>query len=313
MSYLRQLRINSRSEAGARASFQKLILYIVKLKNRNAKEIRPWPGDWGIDVIVGEFTSGTCLIWQAKYFPRSVGAPQKAQIRDSFSQLVEKSKEKRFDVKNWYLCIPVALSPPETVWWEKWRKKKTKETGIAIGLMDESDIDQILMTPDARDIRIEFGLEGAHPISIPERVIKELPDRKAIYYEKSLFIRKLVLAGITENMSARCQFFNAELVQKEIHDKGDPRENAELINLYEKIHSMWEVRFNRALQSSNPAKETRKVYTAMLIYIEQKDKEILASPRMLATFVHKQGFMQQLADRCKVGWSPDFRKLDKES
>lgn len=313
MSSLRQLEINSGSVEGARVAFQRLILHLVKLKNRNAREIRPCPGDWGIDVIVGEFASGACLIWQAKYFPNGVGDPQKAQIRDSFSQLAEKSKKKRFDVHKWYLCVPCALSAQETMWWEKWREKKTKETGIEIGLMDESDIEQILMTPDAKDIRIKFGLEKAQLIPPPERTIKELPDKKAKDYEKSLFIRKLILAGITENMSARCQFFNAELVQKEIHDKGDSEEMAELINLYGKIHSMWEVRFNEALQSPNPEKETGEVYTAMLKHIEQKDKEILASPRILATFVHKQGFMQQLADICKVGWSPDFRKLDRES
>ena len=130
MFSLRKIGLLTDSEEGARALFQKLVLHLVKLKLRNAKEIRPCPGDWGIDVIVGELTIGACLIWQAKYFPNGVRDSQKAQIRDSFEQVVKKSKEKKFHITRWYLCIPCSLSGPETVWWEKWKKTKTKETEI---------------------------------------------------------------------------------------------------------------------------------------------------------------------------------------
>ena len=74
---------------------------------------------------------------------------------------------------------------------------------------------------------------------------------------------------------------------------------------------MWETRFIAAMQSSDPKAETRKVYTCMLKCIEANDKDLLNSPRILANFIHKQGFMQQLADACQVGWSQDFKNLDK--
>ena len=181
-------------------------------------------------------------------------------------------------------------------------------------IMCESDIVQMLMTPEAEGIRTQFnlgtGIGGPTP---GERMIQELPDGISSQYNNSLFIRKLVLAGITENMSARSQFFNAELIQKEIHDKNDTNEINELKSLYEKIHSMWETRFNDALHSENREFETRKVYFEMLRSIEQADKEILNSPKILASFFHKQGFLQQLADICKIGWTPDFHSLDRES
>jgi|SRR5271157_2386905 len=314
MINLKQLEITAGTVDGARPLFQKLILHLVKLKHGGAVEIRPSPGDWGIDVLVGELSSGKCLIWQAKYFNDGINKAQREQVNSSFEKLIEKSKEKEFKVDVWSLCVPCNLSPTEMKWWEKWRKEKTDETGVPIKLMCLSDIEQILMTPEAEGICLQFNLGGkVSPHTPGERIIHELPDEKATEYESSLFIRKLVLAGITENMSARSQFFNAELIQKEIHDKGDLKEMIELRSLYEKIHSMWETRFNEALQSNNREAEVRRVYSDMLRSIEEEDKGILDSPTILASFFHKQGFMQQLADVCKIGWTPDFHKLDKKS
>jgi hypothetical protein len=315
MINLRQLEVDSGSVEGARSLFQKLILHLVKLKHKTAQDVRPCPGDWGIDVLVGQLTSGTCLIWQVKYFMDGIDDGQKTQIKDSFKQLIEKAQKEKFKVDVWYLCVPCVLSNKEIKWWETWGAEKTAETNIPIKLIALADIEQILMTPEAEGIRTQFNL-GNHQVGVRttvERAIKEMPDGKASQYENSLFIRKLVLAGITENMSARSQFFNAELVQKEIHDKGDLEELKELTGLYEKIHSMWETRFNEALLSQNPEMETKKVYAEMLKSIEQTDKGILSSPKILATFFHKQGFMQQLANICKVGWTPDYRSLDTQS
>src|SRR3970040_2086315 len=108
MINLRQLEINAGNIDGARTQFQQLVLQLVKLKQMNARDIRPCPGDWGIDVLVGQLTSGTCLIWQVKYFMDGIDDAQKRQIKDSFNQLVLKSKEKRFKVDVWYLCVPCA-------------------------------------------------------------------------------------------------------------------------------------------------------------------------------------------------------------
>ena len=315
---IRQLEIQAGTEEGARILFEKLIVHLMKVQYRDAKRIRSARGDWGIDAIRGELSSGTCIIWQAKYFINGIDKSQKEQIRDSFKQVVKKSKEKRFKIKAWSLCVPCSLSPEETKWWESWHKKKTKETNIIIGLIDETEIETMLMTSDAEHVRLGFFGDVPSMLDyylqsikgMEERDIQQLPDEKL--YEKSMFIKKLIVAGIQETIAARTQFFNAELLKSEIHDKGDDDELNELVSLYEKIRSMWESRFNEALNSENPEREVPNVYSKVLQAIEDTDKEILISPKLMASFLHKQGFMQQLADHCEIGWTQDFRTLDDE-
>jgi hypothetical protein len=309
---LRQLEINAGSKEGARPLFQKLVLHLVKLKHKNARDIRPAPGDWGIDVLLGELTSGPCLIWQVKYFPDGIDDAQKQEIRKSFRQVYDKSVSEKFKVNIWYLCVPCILSTKETQWWEKWQKEQSEQTGITIELMCNSDIEGLLMAPEAAGIRVQFKL-GDEKLEISERMIEEVPIEKNIEYESSFFIQKLNIAGIDDGDLARKQFFNAEIIKKEINGRGDPEETKQLQNLYSKIQSMWNTRFLAAMISSNPEIETRKVYTEMLFAIEKMDKDQLISPKLQATFVHKQGFMQQLADVCTIGWSPDFRKFQKKA
>lgn len=311
MINFKQLEIKAGTEEGARYLFQDLIAHIIQIKHKNAKEIRAAPGDWGIDVFIGNLTSGTCLVWQAKYFPNGIDKSQQKQINDSFQQVVSKGTENSFIIDAWHLCVPCDLSAKEMTWWEKWKKKNEKKTEIKIVLMERIALTSLLMTPEAESICKHYNL-GTYTTSYKEHKIHELPDEISSEYDNSLFIKKLVVAGITENMSARSQFFNAELIKREIHDKGDEDELNELISLYEKIHSMWESRFNEALTSSNPLEETRKVYNNMLISIEQFSDDRLKSPKIAASFFHKQGFMQQLADICKVGWSPNFHQIDDE-
>jgi hypothetical protein len=308
---LRQLEIHAGSKEGARPLFQKLILHLVKLKHRNARDIRPAPGDWGIDVLLGELTSGPCLVWQVKYFPDGIGKVQKREIGESFEQLVEKSKSENFKVNIWYLCVPCALSAPETKWWERWQKEQTKFSGIQVELMCNSDIEGLLMSPEASGIRTQFRL-GDDEFAAIERPIEEVPPEKFSEYENSLFIQKLNLAGIEENNAARKQFFNAEIIKKEINGRGDLEEIRQLQDLYARIQTMWEARFLGAMSSIDKVNETRKIYPDMLLTIERMDKVQLSSPKLQASFLHKQGFMQQLADACTIGWSPDFRKLQKE-
>ncbi|MCU0849722.1 MAG: hypothetical protein MUC80_00405 [Candidatus Thermoplasmatota archaeon] len=319
MINLRTLENEPGGKEGARPLFERMIRHLLKIKHGDVTGIRPAPGDWGIDVIKGDFTTGNTMIWQVKYFVEGIGKSQKDQIRNSFEQVIKKAKLENFEIRVWTLCIPCLLSAKEKKWWEQWSKEKSNETQIKIQLMDETEIEQMLLSPDAEIVR--SGFFGDNPSMLKyylqclkgeiERDIQELPDQKL--YDKALFIKKILAAGFTETISARTQFFNAELIKAEITDKNDEKEKAELNSLYEKIRSMWESRFNMALNSSDPVKEVPKVYSEMLKAIEQSDSNILKSPKLFASFVHKQGFMQQLADICEIGWIPNFRELGKEN
>lgn len=303
---LRDLEIRAKSIEGARVLFENLILDLVKIQHKSAKKIRASNGDWGIDIIFGQLTSGMCIIWQAKYFNDKLGDSQKAQIRESFNTLLEKSKEKNFIVDVWYLCLPISLSPTETIWWEKWSKKKMSTTGIRILLMDEGEIENLLYTPDAKYILLKYfdTKDG-----LLERDIVKLSNIDS--YNSSIFIKKLFAAQIKEVLSAKTQFFNAELIKEELKDKGDDTELAELTNLYEKIRSIWESNYNEFCSDST-IKNQSQLYLSTLKEIKMHDKGILNSPRIRASFIHKQGFMHQLANVCDIGWTINFRDVDWE-
>jgi hypothetical protein len=297
------------SEDGARILFQRLISALVSLLHKDAREIRPAPGDWGIDVIAGSIT-GYCLIWQAKFFIDGVSESQQSQIRDSFSQLVNKAKEQHIEVRAWTLCIPCNLSGPEEQWWEKWKSRKSKEYSITIELWDESTIRRYLDSPDAQ--LIKAGYFGENPTILnyfleamkgqQEREIKELPEPSS--YEDSLFVRKLQAGGISEIQSAKTQFFNAELLVQEVQDKGDPAEVSAVISLREKLRSIWETRYNEAC--SGQGISFSSLYPSVMKAVEDKDKSSLTTS-IQATFIHKQGMIHQLADRCHVGWIKNYK------
>jgi hypothetical protein len=299
------------SPDGARILFQRLIASLVRSKYRDAREIRPNPGDWGIDVLVGKITD-RCFIWQAKYFIDGVEESQKKQIRESFTSLMEKSQEKKFKVDCWTLCLPCNLSPEESIWWDTWQKKMTKKYGVKIELLDETGLRADLESPDCAHIKL--GYFGENPTimhyflqalnKIPERDVQELPEPSL--YEDMLFIKKLKDGGVQEYFSAKTQFFNAELLTEEIIDNDIQTEIKALYSLREKIRSIWETRYNE--ENSRDPPNSLILISSVLKAIENQDKGSLSSPEIMASFVHKQGITHQLADKCQIGWTSDFRK-----
>ena len=297
-------------EEGARALFPKLILQLASLKYDDPRTIQPDQGDWGIDVIVGKLTSGSCIVWQVKYFPKSPNANQKGKIEDSFNQLNKKRIEEKFNVDLWVLCVPCAFTNKCTRWWENWKKQKTDETGIKIELWHKDYLEKQLATPEARNIVEYFGIDARLiPALIKERKILPLPADKLELYDNALFIKKLTHAEIMENSSARAQFFNAELIQKEAELRGDTTEIDELIGTYEKILEKWENFFNKAVKSPTPKTETRNVYFEMNDLISELDKSYFNCQKLGIVCFHKKGFMHQLSDKCRLGWSPDYETL----
>ncbi|MCX7748571.1 MAG: hypothetical protein N2645_17035 [Clostridia bacterium] len=302
---------------GARILFQRLITSIVRLKYKDACEVRPSQGDWGIDVLVGNLAE-SIFVWQSKYFIDGIDDSQKNQIRDSFKTLMDKSKEKGFKVNYWTLCVPCSLSANERKWWDNWSKKASKEYDVPIELKDESALRSELETSDAIELR--EGYFGSTPSILnyfiqvindyDEREIMQLPEKTM--YDSAMFIQQLKAANIRELNSAKTQFFNAELISQEVFDKNDTTECNALLSLYEKLRSVWETRFNLCLYSSN-TDEIKSLYPNTMITIEQQDANSLRSPTIKASFVHKQGMMHQLADKCEIGWIKDFRELFKEN
>jgi|SRR5271169_479501 len=75
--------VRTGSDDAGRVDFHRMLSALVGVTHLNATDVRPAPGDWGIDVLVGSLID-SIMIWQSKYFYTEIGDSQKRQIRESF-------------------------------------------------------------------------------------------------------------------------------------------------------------------------------------------------------------------------------------
>ncbi|MBO9745518.1 MULTISPECIES: hypothetical protein [Xanthomonas] len=110
------------NEEGARAAFERACEMVIRAKHplHTVRGIRVNQGDAGIDVYVGELGVSPIDVYQCKYFTDGIGDSQKKQIRNSYDTATNSA---HFEVKNWYLCLPIDLSVQETSWFSGWSKK----------------------------------------------------------------------------------------------------------------------------------------------------------------------------------------------
>lgn len=82
---------------GARKYFEQFVFEFLRIKydfHSSIKQVREAPGDWGIDVIRGNFNDQN-IIWQCKFFLDKIGQTQKGEIRKSYESVLKKSREKK--------------------------------------------------------------------------------------------------------------------------------------------------------------------------------------------------------------------------
>ena len=113
------------------------------------------PGDWGIDVLVGDL-NGSVSVWQAKYFVQGVDSSQKNQIRLSFASAVRAAAKHGYVLDRWMLCIPASLDGPTTQWWQGWQARQEQSSGVAIELWDETKLRELLLRPESANVYRHF-------------------------------------------------------------------------------------------------------------------------------------------------------------
>jgi hypothetical protein len=80
-------------------------------------------GDGGVDAYKGDFTkSGELTVYQSKYFTKPWGESQKRQIRASFETAAD---SKDFNLKEWFLCVPVRLTRQDLAWFHEWKAEQS--------------------------------------------------------------------------------------------------------------------------------------------------------------------------------------------
>lgn len=300
--------IGAGGKEGARETFERLIAQLVRLRFQTVRKVEANPGDWGLDVIVGDL-DGVISVWQSKFFIDGVGKVQQAQIRESFTQVVEQAEKRGFNVDVWTLCIPVDLDAASLQWWTGWKKRQSAATGVRIELWDRTELEGLLLAPDAAALRAAaFPGQTAETPSIegPPPIL-DLPDDAA--YDGMLFIKQLEAARIFEHSSAKQQFFNAEVLAREVADKRVAEQMQALEAERADILSIWEDRYNRACGEPDAGEGLLPdLHPDVMAAIEQRHNSgrVEVLPMHL---VHRKGAMHQVVEGRRAGWVRDFRAV----
>src|ERR1700761_8244377 len=138
---------------GAREDFEQMIGLLVQATHGYAHLVFANPGDWGIDVLVGDL-NGRVMIWQAKYFIREFKQSQKSQVDESFQSAMRNAARQGYIVDRWTLCVPLSLDAPTLRWWQDWQARREREhPGMSGELWDETRLPSLLIPPQAIHVR----------------------------------------------------------------------------------------------------------------------------------------------------------------
>lgn len=295
---------------GSRAVFEDACTKAFSAKYQDAFPIKCNPGDEGIDVFIGDFKE-PIEVYQCKCFFFEIGESQKKQINASFKKAIESTTYK---MKKWCLCVPKSLTIDEMTWWSDWKKKKVKNHSIEIELLDSTKLLKLIKeTGTDLEIFDEEELQKLNEILLllekKEERLKEIfsvPDE--IDYDERIFTLKLKSANINENLDVyNKQFFNAEILTKEIQSKGIEEELKELKSLKSLIQDMWLTQY---LMYEDEI-DGNKLLGMVNMRIEDKNNDILKTVLSVGT-IEKKGILHQLADECTVGWVKKYKERLKD-
>ncbi|GIH15662.1 hypothetical protein Raf01_38340 [Rugosimonospora africana] len=296
--------IRAGNVAGARDDFEQMLAMLIAAIHPGARAIAANPGDWGIDVLLGEL-SGLIVVWQSKYFWPVVTRSSRAQIRESFDSALAAAQRNGYRVDQWILCVPSSMDPPTAQWWDTWRARRQRETGVAIELWHETVLRNLLIKPDSADVRRHF-YDPYTPAPGPRVALHALDPDTATELERALFVRQLRAAGHVELAGAKYEFFNAELLAREILDKALPREIEALREADGVVHGIWEAHFNEAYQRREANPRLHGLHAQVMRDI----RESAAFPVALAAGpVHRCGLMHRVVQDRRAGWVPHWRAI----
>jgi hypothetical protein len=298
------LHVRAGTKEGGRYSFEVLVQDLVSMLHPEASTVTPNPGDWGIDGYVGSLLEGEVSVWQAKYYIDGFGDDQKAGARKSYKRAKEAAAEHGYKLASWTLAIPCDLDGPTVQWWENWKRKAKSEDGVIFDLWNAVRLRRLLNSPDAVVLRnAYFSLDG----KLPARPV--LPLAASEDYEDSLFVRQMQEAGLAEFDDAMEQFFNAEILIREVDDKAVNVELAALQASRSAIGALWATRFNHACQTQADDRFPG-LYGAVMQAIEDHHPSLPAELR--APLIHAHGLMHHRVNGGSAGWVRHYRRVAKE-
>jgi WD40 repeat protein len=192
--------------AGASEDFEQMLGLLVRATAGDGSLVFANPGDWGIDVLVGDLR-GQVTVWQAKYFVRGVARSQRGQISASFDSALRAAAAYGYTLERWVLCIPASMDGPTLQWWQGWKTEREQASGARIELWDETRLRELLLRPEAADVRRHYynpyrhdGQAGtSKAVASPYRGLSAFGEQDAGLF----FGRDIATAQVLEVMSAR--------------------------------------------------------------------------------------------------------------
>jgi hypothetical protein len=294
--------------SGAREDFEQMLAMLIAAIHPAARLIAANPGDWGIDVLAGEL-SGLVVVWQSKYFWPMVTRHRQADIRSSFASAVANAQAKGYRIRRWVLCVPCSMDAPTARWWDRWRARKQRETGIIIDLWHETTLRNLLISPDAADVRRHF-YDPYAPTAVPAQrraPVRALPEQEAERLDGTLFVQQLRAAGHVEVAAAKREYFNAELLARDVADKGLPEELDALAESDAIVHAIWESRFNE--YAGRPEADPMLPGLHPDVMRDIRESTHAFPTRLPASTVHRCGLLHRLVDQRRAGWVVHWRDV----
>jgi hypothetical protein len=295
-------------DAGARDHFEDFVVATVKALYPGAQPIRAHPGDGGIDAYLGSLASGKVAVWQAKFYLDGVlTGSRRSDVKDSYAQAKKKALEKSYEIVEWTLCVPNDFDLDSQQWWDGWKKETVKADGIPIELWNRAEFRKLMAMPDTSDVRAQYfpHLSPVHSLLPPP--VAAVP--ASMDLDGLLFVRQLQEAGFVELSSAKEQFYNAELILRDLQDKQLTKKLELLDGLRSDVRSTWEDRFNYH-SAKGSERLLPELHGDVMGRIEQAHDQSPDKPFPL-TKVHRKGIMHQVVDRAEAGWVRDFRDVAK--
>ncbi|MDX2403906.1 serine/threonine protein kinase [Streptomyces microflavus] len=299
---VRELR--SGNADGGRADFEQMLAQLASATNPNVRMIAVNPGDWGIDAFAGDL-GGAITVWQSKYLMPKTTTNHSQQIRESLTNALKAASANGHTIKLWILCIPSSMDGPAAKWWDGWKKRKERDHGLVIELWDETTLVKKLQSPEGDQVRRAYYevFTPAAPVQEQMRLVLDVEEDKATALDSALFVRQMTEAGHVELDSAKRQFFNADLVAREVAHKGVPSEVAALSSADATLHGIWEMQFNEcSSEGSLPALHGR-------VWREVRSEQDKLPKALRLEVTHSWGLVHRLVDNRRAGWVTHWRQI----
>lgn len=298
--------VRTGSVEGARTDFEQMIAQLVDATVPGVRRVEANPGDWGIDAFIGSLEEGeTAAIWQSKLFLDGVKDSQKRQIRESLNAAMTAAADNGYRISSWILCLPCSLDAPATRWWDKWKRRTIEEHhDLIIELWDETQLLRHLLSREGESVRSHYY--GRSIITRPPetRTVANPPDSGS--FDSALFVRQLREAGHVELEAAKREYFNAEILAREVLDKGVRHELKGLRDGDAGIHSLWEHQFNAACEE-NAGNRLPGLHKGVMADVRAERNSLMAS--LKPGLVHLYGMVHRLAEDGRAGWVRCWRDV----